>query len=125
MNIILRVPVVVEVLGLIETAFGALGCAWLNQRRADRREELHWNWDQQLEHARCAREGTARTYVDFYQAAAATGPGTARRHRRAARSGDGAERRFERQLQQQHAGDGPGRATPPGRDAAGPRHRQG
>ena len=75
MNIILRVPVVVAGLGLIGTAFGALGGAWLTQRRADRREELNWNWDLELEQARCAREGTARTYVDFYQPAAATGPG--------------------------------------------------
>ena len=125
MNIILRVPLVVAGLGLIGTAFGALGGAWLTQRRADRREELNWNWDLELEQARCAREDTARTYVDFYQAAAATGSGTARRHRRAARAGDGAKRRRERQLQQQHAAGGPGRATPPGRDAAGPRHRQG
>ena len=51
----LRVPLVVAGLGLIGTAFGALGGAWLTQ----------------------------------------------------------------------HAGGGPGRATPPGRDQAGPRHRQG
>jgi hypothetical protein len=128
----LQVPLVVAGLGLIGTAFGALGGAWLTQRRADRREELNWNRDLEREQARWAREDTARTfeyrrkaYVNFYQAAAATGPGTARRHRRAARADDGAERRFKRQLQQQHAGGGPGRATPPGRDPAGPRHRQG
>jgi hypothetical protein len=76
MNIILRVPLVVTGLGLIGTAFGALGGAWLTQRRADRREELNWNRDLEREQARWAREDTARTfeyrrkaYVDFYQAA--------------------------------------------------------
>src|ERR1700754_3312511 len=128
----LQVPLFVAGLGLIGTAFGALGGAWLTHRRADMREELDWNRDLEREQARWACEGTARTFeyrrkvgVNFYQAAAAAGPGTARRHRRAARADDGAEPRFERRLQQQHAGGRRGRATPPGRDPAGPRHRQG
>jgi hypothetical protein len=128
----LQVPLFVAGLGLIGTAFGALGGAWLTQRRADMREELDWNRDLEREQARGACEGTARTFeyrrkacVNFYQAAAAAGPGTARRHRRAAQADDGAEPRFERRLRQRHAGGRPGRATPPGRDPAGPRHRQG
>jgi hypothetical protein len=68
----LWVTLVVAGLGFVAT----LGGVWLTQRRADKRETIAWERQQDRERAQWAREDSARTfefrrsaYVDYYQAA--------------------------------------------------------
>ena len=72
----LWVPLVVAGLGLLGTAVAGLGGVWITQRRADKRETVAWDRQQERERAQWAREDAARTfefrrsaYADFYQAA--------------------------------------------------------
>ena len=54
----LWVPLAVAVAGLI----GTVGGVWLNQRRADQREQANWNRERAWERERWDREDAARTF---------------------------------------------------------------
>jgi hypothetical protein len=79
----LWVPLVVAALGLAATLVGVM----ITQRRADKREAVAWEREQERERARWSREDAAQTfehrriaYVSFYHAVSEMGESIHRHH---------------------------------------------